>query len=76
MVHAGLVGITQSSMLVTTRTKLNQVIPGPRERAFLFLVVDCFTQVFILGGFDQRGGGNRYQSHLLISTSPTKFNSV
>ena len=72
MVHAVHVGITQSPMFHTTLTKLNQVIPGPRERAFLFLLVDCFTQVFILGGFDQRGGGNRYQSHLLILTSPNQ----
>ena len=80
MVHAVHAGITQSQMCHTTRTKLNLVRPSPRERAFVFLLVECFSRVFNLGGLDQRGGGNRYQSHLLISTSPnqvlTPFNSV
>ena len=62
MVHAVHAGITQSPMLATTLTKLNLVTPNPLRRVFSFLVVDSFTQVFNLGGFDHRKGGNRYQS--------------
>ena len=61
MVHAVHAGITLSQMCHTTRTKFFPVVPSPRKRAFAFLVVDSFTQVFNLGGFDRRGGGNRYQ---------------
>jgi len=63
-------------MLATTRTKLNLVRPSPRERAFVFLLVDCFTQVLKLGGFDQDGGGDRYQDSSLILTLPTKLTRV
>ena len=62
-VHAGII---QSQMCHTTLTKFFPVVTSPRKRAFAFLVVDSFTQVFILGGSDRHAGGNRYQSHLLI----------
>ena len=58
-------------MLATTLTKLNLVTPNPLRRVFVFLVVDCFSQVFILGGTDQHEGGNRYQSQLLIWEFPS-----
>ena len=75
MVHAVHAGIIQSPMLATTLTKFFLVVPSPLRRAFAFLIVDSFTQVFNLGGFDRDAGGNRYQSQLLILFSPS-FNSV
>ena len=69
MVIAVLAGIIQLQMSATTLTKFFLVVPSPLRRAFAFLVVDYFTQVFNLGGIVRRGGGNRYQSHLLILTS-------
>ena len=77
MVHAVLAGITLSPMFHTTLTKLNPVQQSPMlSRAFSFLVVDSFTQVFNLGGIRRDGGGNRYQSQLLTGNSQvmTKFN--
>ena len=71
MVHAVLAGIIQLQMCHTTLTKFNLVIPSPLRRAFSFLVVDSFTQVFILGGIRRDAGGNRYQSRLLISFLPS-----
>lgn len=72
MVHAVLVGITPLPMLVTVPTKLNLVNlvrSSPLRRAFSF----CNTLVkhsgFNLGGITRHGGGNRYQSSLLILTS-------
>ena len=80
MVHAVHVGITLSLMLVTRLIKLNLVNPNPLRRVFSFLVVDCFTQVLKLGGFDQGGGGNRYHDSSLILTLPDQvllgFNHV
>ena len=62
MVHADHAGITLSQMCHTTLTKLNPVQQSPMlSRAFSFLVVDCFTQVFILGGYEGDRGGNRFQ---------------
>ena len=76
MVHAVLAGITLSPMLATTLTKLNLVTSNPLRRVFVFLLVDCFSQVFNLGGIVRDGGGNRYQSQLLTGNSlvMTKFN--
>jgi len=77
VVHAVHAGITLSQMCHTTLTKLNPVQQSPMlSRAFSFLVVDCFTQVFNLGGIVRDGGGNRYQSQLLTGNSQvmTKFN--
>ena len=75
MVHAVHAGIIQSPMLATTLTKFNLVTSNPLRRVFSFLVVDSFTQVFNLGGIRRDGGGNRYQSQLLILFLPS-FNSV
>ena len=69
MVHAVHAGITQFQMLVITLTKFFPVVPSPRKRAFAFLLVDRFTKVFNLGGFDRCGGGNRYQGSSLILSS-------
>lgn len=71
MVHAVHAGITKLLMSHTLLTKFNLVNLSPLRRAFLFLVVDYFTQVLILGGFNLDGGGNRYQSQLLIWEFPS-----
>ena len=76
MEHAVHAGITQFQMLATALTKFFPVVPSPRKRAFAFLLVDRFTQVFNLGGFDRHGGGNRYQGSSLILTLPTKLSHV
>jgi hypothetical protein len=66
VVHAGLAGIIQSLMFLTTFTKLNQVNLALYGGLFSF----CNTRVnyssLNLGGFDRDGGGNRYQSRLFI----------
>ena len=54
-------------MFHTTPTKFYPVTPSQAlERGlFAFYLVDQISQVFILGGIDCRGVGNRYQSHTL-----------
>lgn len=77
MVHVGLAGIIQLLMLVTTPTKLYPVIPSQAlfGGLFAFYLVDQISQVFILGGIDCRGVGNRYHCHALIwfQPSPTEL---
>jgi hypothetical protein len=48
------------------------------SRAFSFYNTQVKDSSLILGGFDHRGGGNRYQGSSLIWEFPsqTKFNSV
>lgn len=71
MVHAVLVGIIRLPMLVTTLTKFYPVILSQalKRGLFAFIVVDQFSQVFILGGIDWRGVENRYQGHTLTQSS-------
>jgi hypothetical protein len=62
-------------MLATTLTKLNLVnlvrLSPMMSRAFSFYNTQVKDSSLILGGFDHRGGGNRYQSQLLIREFPS-----
>ena len=70
MVHAVHVGITLSLMLVTRLIKLNLVKQSPiLSRAFSIYNTRVKHSSLNLGGFDQGGGGNRYQGSSLILTS-------
>ena len=66
MVHAVHAGITKLLMLATWLTRLNVVNTSRHKPAFSFLIVDYSTQHYNLGGITRHGGGNRYQSLLLI----------
>jgi hypothetical protein len=73
-------------MFHTVRTKLNLVnlvrLSPMMSRAFSFYNALVKDSSLILGGFDHRGGGNRYQGSLLIWEFPshhqvlTRFNEV
>ena len=73
MVHVVLVGIIRLRMSLTTPTKFYPVTPSQAlERGlFAFIVVDQFSRVFILGGIDCQGVGNRYHCHTLNGVLPS-----
>jgi hypothetical protein len=62
-------------MFHTVRTKLNLVnlvrLSPMMSRAFSFYNTQVKDSSLILGGFDHRGGGNRYQGSLLIWEFPS-----
>jgi hypothetical protein len=63
-------------MFHTVRTKLNLVnlvrLSPMMSRAFSFYNTLVKDSSLILGGFDHRGGGNRYQGSSLIWEFPSQ----